>query len=154
MDIKQRVVAAALALSLAGVVFIQSWEGTEQSAYIDSVGVPTICTGSTRAVFIGQNATAAECEERLRDDTTYAGNAIKRCVHTKLTQGQYDALVSLAFNIGSGATCTSTLVRKLNQGDCRGAADQFLRWDYAGGHKLRGLSKRRAAERAIFIKDC
>lgn len=154
MQIKTKLTAAALSLSLAGVAFIQSWEGTETSAYLDSVRVPTICTGSTRGVYLGQTATLAECEERLVQDTTYAGKAIQRCVTHKLTQEQYDALVSLSFNIGGGALCASTLVRKLNQGDCRGAGAEFLRWDYAGGKRLRGLSNRRAAESNLFLKGC
>ena len=154
MQVKRVLPAIALSLSVAGVGFIQSWEGTERVAYLDSVGVPTICTGSTKGVYVGQKASLAECEHRLIEDTTYAGKAIQRCVREKITQGQYDALVSLAFNIGGGATCTSTLVRKLNQGDCRGAGDQFLRWDYAKGKRLRGLTNRRTAERELFLKDC
>ncbi len=146
--------AAALTLSLGGVLFIQGWEGTKTTAYLDSVGVPTICTGSTRAVRIGQVADLQECQERLVYDTGVSGKAVQRCVQAPVTQRQYDALVSLGFNIGGGALCGSTLVRKLNSGDCRGAAQQFLRWDYAGKQRLRGLTKRRQAESAEFIKDC
>lgn len=154
MSVKRYTAAAVLSLSVLGAAFIQKWEGTEREAYLDAVGVPTICTGSTRAVRIGQVAAPGECEARLIQDSTYAGKAVARCVHAPVTQRQYDALVSLAFNIGGGATCTSTLVRKLNQGDCRGAANEFLRWNRAGGRVLPGLSNRRAAERAEFIKDC
>lgn len=149
-----RKAAAGLLLSLAGVGFIQTWEGTETTAYLDSVGVPTICTGSTRAVRIGQVADLKECQERLVQDTGAAGRAVQRCVTAPVTQGQYDALVSLGFNIGGGAICRSTLVRKLNQGDCRGAGAEFLRWDRAGGSRLRGLTNRRKAESAAFLKDC
>lgn len=145
---------AGLLLSLAGLSFIQTWEGTENTAYLDSVGVPTICTGSTRAVKIGQVATTQECEERLVQDTGTAGRALARCVTAPVTQRQYDALVSLGFNIGEGAICRSTLVRKLNSGDCRGAGAEFLRWDWAGGSRLRGLTNRRKAESAEFLKDC
>jgi lysozyme len=152
--IRKYIAPALLSLSLVGVGFIQSWEGTEPVAYLDSVGVPTICTGSTKGVYVGQKAALGECEHRLIEDTTYAGKAVQRCVTAKITQGQYDALVSLAFNIGGGATCTSTLVRKLNQGDCRGAAGQFPRWNKAGGKELRGLTNRRLAEQAVFIRDC
>ena len=154
MQIKEKVAAAALTLSLVGIVFIQGWEGTKQDAYLDSVNVPTICTGSTTNVFIGQHATLAECEERLREDTTYAGKAVQRLVTVKLTQAQYDALVSLVFNIGPGAFARSTLLRKLNAGDCRGAADEFLRWDKAKGKRLRGLTNRRQAERKEFWTGC
>lgn len=154
MGVRTKVAAALLSLSVAGVAFIQQWEGTEQVAYLDSVGVPTICTGSTRNVFIGQHATLSECEDRLHEDTSYAGQAIKRLVLVKLTQGQYDALVSLVFNIGEGNFARSTLLRKLNRGQCSAAADEFKRWVYAGGKKLRGLVNRRAAESALFRKGC
>lgn len=146
--------AAALILSIAGVSFIQQWEGTEQTAYLDSVGVPTICTGSTRNVFIGQKATLAECEKRLVEDTTYAGKAIARCTTAKLTQQQYDALVSFAFNVGGSAYCSSTMARKINNGDCFGAAKEFPRWSYAKGKKLRGLERRRIAEMNVFLTGC
>lgn len=154
MSVKAKLAAAALSISVAGLAMIQQFEGTRTEAYADAVGIPTICTGSTKGVYLGQTATLAECEERLSEDVSYAGVAIRRCVTEKMTQDQYDALVSLTFNIGGGALCSSTLVRKLNSGDCRGAAQQFLRWDHAGGKKLRGLSKRRAAEYAKFIGDC
>ena len=152
--VRKYLAASTLVLSAAGVSFIQNWEGTKEVAYLDSVGVPTICTGSTKGVYVGQHAKLGECEHRLHEDTTYAGAAIQRCVREKITQEQYDALVALAFNIGGGATCGSTLVRKLNQGDCRGAAEQFLRWDHAGKQKLRGLTNRRKAEREQFLIGC
>lgn len=154
MSTKGKFAAAVLSLSLAGVTFIQGWEGTEQEAYLDVVGIPTICTGSTRAVHIGQTASLSECQERLRLDTQSVGRAMQRCITAPVTQGQYDALLSLGFNIGEGALCRSTLVRKLNTGDCLGAADQFLRWDMAGGKHLRGLQNRRQAERREFMKGC
>lgn len=145
---------ASLSLSPSGTALIKHWEGTSQVAYLDVVGVPTICTGSTRNVFIGQKATLAECEQRLVEDTSYAGAAIKRHVKVKLTQGQYDALVSLTYNVGGGAFARSTLLRHLNAGACTTAADEFLRWNRARGKVLRGLSNRRAAERALFIQGC
>lgn len=154
MDIKAKLAVAALSLSVAGTAFIQGWEGTKQEAYLDSVGVPTICTGSTRGVFIGQKATLRECEERLQEDSTYAGQAIKRHVQVRLTQEQYDALVSLVFNIGGGAFARSTLLKRLNAGQCRVAADEFLKWRYAAGKPLRGLLNRRQAERAKFLTGC
>lgn len=146
--------AAVLCISAAGVGFLQHWEDTREVAYLDSVGVPTICTGSTSGVRLGQVAAPGECEARLREDTGTAGKALARCVTAPVTQRQYDALLSLTFNVGGRNICTSTLVRKLNQGDCRGAAAQFLRWDYAGKQRLRGLTNRRQAESAEFIKDC
>lgn len=148
------VAAGALVLSSTGLDLIKKFEGTKQHAYLDSVGVPTICTGSTRGVFLGQYATLGECEKRLAEDTTYAGKAIHRLVKVRLTQDQYDALVSLTFNIGEGNFAKSTLLTRLNAGQCRAAGLQFHRWVYAGGKKLRGLEKRREAEAALFLQGC
>lgn len=153
-QLKTKVAIGLLTLSLAGVGMIQRFEGTEQEAYLDSVAVPTICTGSTKNVFIGQTATLAECEARLVEDSTYAGKAVQRCTQVKLTQEQYDALVSFVFNVGGGAYCKSTLVRKLNTGDCVGAANEFQRWNRAGGRVLPGLTSRRKAEATLFVQGC
>ena len=154
MSVKAKLAAAVLSISVAGLALIQTFEGTETTAYADAVGIQTICTGSTRGVYLGQTATLAECEERLSEDVSYAGRAIGRQVKVKLSQGQYDALVSLVFNIGPGAFARSTLLKRLNEGQCRVAADEFLKWRYASGKPLRGLLKRRQAERELFIKDC
>lgn len=154
MSVKARLSVAVLTISVAGLAMIQQFEGTRTEAYADAVGIPTICTGSTKGVYLGQTATLAECEERLSEDVSYAGEAIRRGVRVKLTQGQYDALVSLVFNIGPGAFARSTLLKRLNEGQCRVAADEFLRWRYAAGKPIRGLLKRRQAERELFLKDC
>ena len=69
----------------------------------------------------------------------------------ELTQGQFDALVSFAYNVGSRALSTSTLLKKLNAGDIKGAADEFLRWNKSGGKVMPGLTNRRKAERALFL---
>lgn len=153
---KSKVAIAALSLSIAGATLIAKHEGTVQTAYLDPVGIPTICTGSTRNVFLGERASLAECEARLVEDTTYAGAAIKRCLQedTRLTQRQYDALVSFTFNVGGGAFCKSTLRRKIIAGDCEGAANEFQRWNRAGGRVLLGLTKRRAEEAWMFRKGC
>lgn len=155
MSTKEKLLpAAVLAVSLLGVGFIQKWEGTVPVAYLDSVGVPTICTGSTTKVYLGQAATLQECQERLQEDTTYAGKAVGRLVLVSLTQGQYDALVSLVFNIGPGAFAKSTLLKRLNNRQCSLAADEFLRWDKAKGKTLRGLTARRQGESKEFRKGC
>lgn len=150
----RRVAAGLLALSVTGVAFIAGHEATRRDAYLDTGGVPTICTGSTEGVRLGQRATFEECNARLVRDTTHAGRAVADCTHVAITQEQYDALVSFTFNVGRAAYCGSTLARKLNAGDCWGAAAQFPRWIYDNGRKLRGLERRRAEERAAFEKGC
>ena len=146
--------ASTLSISLAGIAFIQSEEGTEYEAYLDSVRVPTICTGSTKNVFIGQKATLQECEQRLQEDTTYAGKAVQRLVQRKLTQQQYDTLVSFVFNVGAGAFSRSTMLRYINANQCEAAGAEFLKWDRAGGKRIKGLTKRRARESAAWLEDC
>jgi lysozyme len=147
-------VAATMIPSKSGLDSIRGYEGTRTVAYLDSVQVPTICTGSTRGVFLGQTATLAECEQRLKEDATYAGRGVGKAVQVKLTQGQYDALVSFVFNVGETQFYRSTLLRKLNAEDCYGAGREFDRWVFAGGKRLAGLVKRRAAERKQFEGGC
>lgn len=78
-------------------------------------------------------------------------NDVLKLVRVKLTQGQFDALVSFAYNVGSRALSTSTLLKKLNAGDIKDAADEFLRWNKAGGKVMPGLTSRRTAERDVFL---
>lgn len=145
--------AAALAISSAGLAAVTQHEGVRFNAYLDIAGIPTICVGSTSNVTMGMRASQAECERRLRTDMNYAEHFVKRCTRVSITQNQYDALASLVFNIGGSAYCKSTLARKLNAQDYTGAASEFPRWSYAGGKYSAGLSKRRLAEQAIFLKE-
>lgn len=147
-------VASTLLPSQSGLDAIKKHEGVRHGAYLDAVGVPTICYGSTRKVFMGQRATSAECEERLLEDATYAGRGVAQGVKVKLTQGQYDALVSFVFNVGETQFYRSTLLRKINAGDCWGAGAEFDRWVYAKGKRLNGLVSRRADERRAFEEGC
>lgn len=154
MSPRQLAAASALALSAAGAAMIAGFEGTSLDAYLDPVGIPTICTGSTAGVRLGQRATFEECNARLRKDAGLAGKAVAACTRVAVTQTQYDALVSLVFNIGEHNYCGSALARKLNAGDCWGAGAEFRRWTYAKGRQLPGLINRRAAERAAFETGC
>lgn len=148
------ILASALLPSQQGLETIKKHEGVRTTAYLDAVGVPTICYGSTNKVFLGQKATLQQCEELLVQDATYAGRGVSRGVKVKLTQDQYDALVSFVFNIGETKFYSSTLLKKLNAGDCKAAAREFDRWVYAKGRKLNGLVTRRAEERKLFEKGC
>jgi lysozyme len=86
----------------------------------------------------------------LLEDVAYAEHAVEHLVTVQLTQGQYDALCSFVYNLGSGKLQTSTLLSKLNAGDQVGAAAQFGVWVFGGGVKLPGLVTRRAAEARMF----
>lgn len=139
-------------VSPRGLKLIQEYEGLRLHAYQDSVGVWTIGYGSTKGVQPGDEITEAQAIELLAADVDRHADGVRRAVNVTLNQNQFDSLVSLVFNIGIGAFQRSTLLRKLNAGDYQGAAEEFLRWRYAGGKELRGLVRRREAERAMFLE--
>lgn len=138
---------AVLVLSAAGLVGIALSEGYTAKAIIPIPGdVPTIGFGSTEGVKMGDTTTPAKALERaLRDVQKFEG-ALKQCVAMPLTQYEYDAYVELAYNIGSGNFCKSTLVTKLNSGDYEGACKEILRWNRSNGRVIDGLSIRRQRE--------
>ena len=135
-----------------GLTIIKSFEGVKYRAYLCPAGVWTIGYGHTKGVKEGDTCTSAQADEWLQDDLSASEEAIGRLVQVPLTQGQFDALVSFVFNLGSGNLDTSTLLRKLNARDYPGAADQFPRWNKAKGKVERGLTRRRQAERLLFLE--
>ena len=152
--LKSRLVVTALVLSSAGAGAIVAHEGMRKVAYVDPVGIVTVCAGHTATAKLGQVKTAAECEALLKQDVKHAENAVKRLVTVPLTQGQFDALTSFVFNVGETAFAKSTMLRKVNADDCWGAGKEFSRWTKAGGRELPGLVTRRASERAQWEKGC
>ena len=136
----------------AGIDLIKHFEGLRLHAYQDSVGVWTIGVGHTRTAKPGMVITEDEAVNLLRGDLADAESAVNRLVMVPLDQGEFDALVSFVFNLGSGNFGKSTLLKKLNHGDRIGASDEFKRWNRAGGKVLSGLTRRRAAERALFLR--
>jgi len=134
-----------------GMDLIKRFEGLKLEAYRDSVGIPTIGYGHTHGVKMGDVIAGEQADKYLREDLLVAELTINTNVKVKLTQNQFDALASFVFNLGSGNFVKSTLLKKLNAGDFAGAADEFGKWVNAGGKKLSGLVKRRAAEREVFI---
>lgn len=144
----------ALVTSPSGVKAIQKHEGLVLETYVDAVGVPTIGYGHTgsKHAFPNNKITKAKATELLKQDLKDAENAIHKYVNVDLSQEQFDALVSLVFNIGVGNFAKSTLLKKLNRGDYLGAADEFPKWRKGGGRVLPGLVTRRAEERALFLR--
>ncbi|MDT4321834.1 lysozyme [Klebsiella aerogenes] len=142
-----------------GIALIKDFEGCRLTAYPDpgTGGAPwTIGYGWTlpvdgKPVRPGMTIDQAIADRLLKAGLVSYENDVLKIVKVKLTQGQFDALVSFAYNIGSRALSTSTLLKKLNAGDIKGAADEFLRWNKAGGKVLNGLTRRREAERALFL---
>lgn len=138
-------------VSINGINLVKRFESLELKAYRDSVGILTIGYGHTHAVKAGEIITGEQADAFLREDLQVAELTVNTNVKVKLTQGQFDALVSFVFNLGSGNFVKSTFIKKLKAGDYAGAADEFGKWVNAGGKKLPGLVKRRAAEREVFL---
>jgi GH24 family phage-related lysozyme (muramidase) len=138
-------------LSDQGLELIMQFEGCRLTAYHDAVGVPTIGYGHTHGVKMGGHITHEQAEQYLLEDVEDFEHCVNKIFPEGLTQGEFDALVSFAFNLGCGALRRSTLARKLAHGDNRGTADEFLKWCHAGHRKLRGLVRRRRAERDLFL---
>lgn len=142
-----------------GLDLIRAFEGFRAEPYLDAVGVPTIGYGSTyypdgqRVRLTDPPISEPEARRLMQATLAEFEDGIADALQVEVTQSQFDALVCWAFNIGVSAAQNSTLMKKLNSGDYFGAADQFLRWNKAGGVVLRGLSRRRAAERALFLED-
>ncbi|HDV8211905.1 TPA: lysozyme [Enterobacter hormaechei] len=139
-----------------GIALIKELEGCKLTAYRDSVGVWTIGYGWTQPVDgkpirSGMTIKQETAERLLKTGLVSYESDVSRLVKVGLTQGQFDALVSFTYNLGARSLSTSTLLRKLNAGDYAGAADEFLRWNKAGGKVLNGLTRRREAERALFL---
>ena len=99
---------------------------------------------------MGMTCTQEQAEQWLQEDVQIAVDAVNRLVTVELTQNQFDALVDFTFNLGTGSLQNSTLLRLLNASNYTGAANEFERWDKAGGQTLPGLLKRRQAERDLF----
>lgn len=125
---------------------VKEFEGLRLTSYKDSAGVWTIGYGHTRGVKSGQAITEKQADSLLRGDLLTAENYVNG-LKLNLTQGQFDALVSLIFNIGQGNFTTSTLWAKIQaKASTKDIQNEFRRWVYAGGKKLAGLVKRRGWE--------
>ena len=144
---KNRLIISALSLSAVGLVSLLGYEGYSSQAYIPVKGdVPTIGFGTTEGVQIGDTITPEKAVERAYRDIYKIETAIHKCVNVPLTQKEYDAYTSLAYNIGTSAFCKSTLVKKLNARDYDGACSEIKRWVYFKGRVNQGLVNRREKE--------
>ena len=146
-----------MVVSLFGIDLICGFEGLRLKAYDDGVGVWTIGFGTTIypngiRVKKGDTCTEAQAKAYMAYDLKKFESTVNSAVTVPLNQNQFDALVSLAYNIGIGAFSKSTLVKKLNAGDIRGAVEQFDVWVNAGGKRMQGLVNRRAKEKEVFLK--
>ena len=143
-------------LALA-VPFITAKEGFRSHPYQDQAGVWTYGHGfafqpdGQRVTADTSPITEAASHARLVRLVSETAAKVDQMVHRPMTAGQHAALTSFAFNCGTGALRTSTLLRLFESGDIQGAADQFRAWIYAGGKVSRGLQQRREEERAMFL---
>ncbi len=138
--------------SSAGLQLIKSFEGLRLTAYQDMVGVWTIGYGHTGPdVRPGLMITQEQANALLAADLARFEQGVAKLVTLLLNQYQFDALVSFSYNLGLGNLQHSTLLRLLNAGEVTAAAEQFLCWDKAGGRQVAGLTRRRKAERELFL---
>ena len=137
-----------------GLNLIKNFEGFEPEIYLDAAGLPTIGYGHLirkgEHKMFESGISEEEAEALLADDVQIAERAVLRLVKVPLTDNQFNALVSFTFNLGSGALQRSTLRRKVNREEHAEVPEEFMRWVWAGGRKLRGLIRRREAEADLY----
>lgn len=143
--------AAVIALATP---FIAGWEGKRNYAYIPIPGdVPTICYGSTAGVKIGDYKTDAECEALLRAEVGEFYARVDPCVSDDVPVSVQASILEMAYNVGTGAACRSTMVRLANAGDYRAACAELDKWVRAQGRTVRGLVNRRNASQVMCERD-
>ena len=147
----------AVALSAAGLLLIAMHEGFSPTPYKDTGGVVTNGFGNA-TISPNRNVTVTQALEDLKVNASRAGQAVLDCVHTPMTQGQYDAYVSFAYNVGVSKFCKSTMAKKANQGDLVGSCNEFDRWMFVAGRDCRikssncgGIAKRREDEKKLCL---
>lgn len=145
---------ANLKVSDKGIKFLKEREGEILRGYKDSVGLLTIGVGHLvlpgEPYRLNKPITQAESTRLLRQDLVRFEKCVNSAVKVPINQNQFDALVSLAFNIGEKAFNNSSVVKRLNAKNYTGAAEAFLMWVNAGGKKSKGLVTRRNLEKALF----
>lgn len=141
--------AGAAALLLA---YVPQFEGMILRGYKDPIGIVTACAGHTKTAVLGQPYTRDECMRLLDADLIDHADGVLACTPQLAGRtNQLAAMVSFAYNVGTGAYCGSTAARLVRSGDIEGACRELPRWVYAGGKKLRGLERRRQAEMQICL---
>ncbi len=156
----RKAVAAAIgggAIAIASVLITgpsgdDGLEGVSYIPYKDIVGVWTVCHGHTgKDIMLGKTYTEAECKALLNKDLATVARQINPYIKVDIPETTRGALYSFVYNVGAGNFRTSTLLRKINQGDIKGACDQLRRWIYAGGKQWKGLMTRREIEREVCL---
>lgn len=138
--------------SINGFSLIKQFEGFREHAYLDVVGVWTIGYGFTAGVQPGQHMTPAQADARLGTELLRYEDAVNRACTVAPNQNQFDALVCFAWNVGTAGMAGSSVIKAHNRGDFQSAARAFGLWNRAGGKVWPGLTRRRAAESALYLK--
>ncbi len=145
-------------ISEKGLNLIKKFEGFSSKPYLCPANVPTIGFGSTyyengMLVTLDDDSVSEQRATEILKFTTdkMYGSFVNKAVKVKLNQNQFDALVSFAYNLGNGNLQQSTLLKKVNSNDFIGASLEFEKWNKAGGKVLSGLTKRRTAEKELFL---
>ena len=146
-----------MSISPSGIDLIRNFESLRLNAYDDGVGVWTIGYGTTKylngiRVKKGDTCTLEQAKSYMQHDLKKFEQTVNSAVNVPINQNQFDALVSLAYNIGPTAFKESTLVKRLNEKNYKAAADQFGLWVNARGKRLQGLVNRRKIEMELFLK--
>ena len=144
-------------ISKLGLELIKEFEGFSDNAYLCPAKIPTIGYGNTfyedgRKVKLGEQISKSDALELLEivANKDFADKIFPSII-VPVAQNQFDAMCSLAYNIGAGAFLKSTLLKKVNAGDFAGAGEEFLRWNKANGKEVLGLTKRREREKQLFL---
>lgn len=140
-------------INAEGLELIKRFEGRSLKAYQDPIGIWTIGYGHIKGVKQGDVISVEQADQFLTEDLEEAEGWVNFVVEVPVNYNEFSALVSFTYNVGPGNLVKSTLLKLLN-GDATRAvvAEQFLRWNKAGGKVLPGLTRRRAAERVLFLK--
>ncbi len=148
MAARKKTAAAALAITL-----IAGFEGLRTYAYRDPVGIPTICFGHIEGVRMGERKTPDQCKALLVEDLPRYEAQVDRCIQVAMPPHRRAAIISFTYNVGGGALCKSSVARDMNTGRTRQACDNLLKYVYARGIYLPGLTNRRVAERAACLRE-
>lgn len=144
---------ANMKTSKNGINLIKKYEGCKLKAYLCPAEIYTIGYGHTSGVRKDEAITYEQAEDFLKKDLEKFEKSVNKYVNVEVTQSMFDALISFSFNVGATAFRKSTLLQQLNKGDYNSAADEFLRWNKGGGKVLAGLTKRRKAEKQLFMSE-
>lgn len=145
-------IGLSAALVLAGAGTVSYYEGVSNKAYLDPVGIWTICYGETKGVNKGDYKTDEECLDSLAEELTEHHKQMMPYIKVPLSEKEEAAYLSFTYNVGVGAFSKSTLLKRLNDKRRVEACNELLRWDFANGKRLAGLTKRRKTENKICLE--